>query len=511
MKKLSGILFMLMGLGAYAQEVIVNQSGNSLVNVTQISIIPGNSTLVTQTTKTHASARQSTTKEAVCWLETGTGFYSTDPAVVHNVTTNQTHRPFLMATMLYDTSGGVNRPHPSWTDSKTMTLISGPKEDAGMQLIRSDVGVDLRSNIESVVPGDTMLFALTYKVKIGDNKNDGKALPSKKYKLYFFYNNTPTFIELKDDAEMAPFLPSVRLHFDEEPFQPEASELSEPLADALEFDNYLAFKVEVSTEKNFERTIFITLVPNKKLDYGSSGSVYAVLKDDDGRVIATDILKDMSFAPAHDPNYMQQWPSCLELPKKRTPFKYRVHFQNTGEGAAKQVRLQVQLPEGMDWSTLKFTAANFAGNVYDSSWLDVRKDPANNTMSVEFISRNSDLLMGRTVADPATNKLTMGDLYFTMDATTAVKDSMGAYAQIYFLSQYPQVDSVYEEPVKTNIAVSRYQKCCADCPPAPVPDPKECVSCCLTPSLWWWWLPFIVIFILLIIIIARTGRKKTCG
>jgi uncharacterized repeat protein (TIGR01451 family) len=259
-----------------------------------------------------------------------------------------------------------------------------------------------------------------------------------------------------------------------------------------------------------ERNVFVTLVPQDSLVVGTSCSVYAVLTDPDGNVLATDLIPSMPTAPAHDPNNIVQEPICLKLPKKVYPINYTVHFQNTGGGNATEVKLVVQLPKGMNLHDFTpergITKATFAGLDYKNgpnrSNLIVRKIEASNQLEILFKEASGIFLKGTNATNPSINPETMGEVQFTINTTPGTDDELKGYADIYFKSQFPSRDTTpdgYELPVRTNIAVTKYASCdnCITCP----------ASCYKILWLcWWWWLIILIIIIIIWIIIARRRR-----
>ncbi len=273
----------------------------------------------------------------------------------------------------------------------------------------------------------------------------------------------------------------------------------------MSYPNAVCFNIP--TNDFYEKTVFVSLVPNKELEFGQSGSVYAVLTDSVGTIVARDLIPNMRFAPAHDPNYIVQRPVCLELPKKEHPITYTVHFQNTGGGSATKVKVVVHLPKGMNWSAFNSSRdildATFAGQDHKGTII-VTPKAADNQLEIEFTANPGHLLKGTNVSNPAINPETMGEVTFTIKSTPGTDDKMEAYAQIYFLSEYPSsgIPGQYEDPVRTNIAVTTYKKTCKTCTNCPLPCYKILWFC------WWWWLVILVAIILLLIIIIRRRKKK---
>jgi hypothetical protein len=262
-----------------------------------------------------------------------------------------------------------------------------------------------------------------------------------------------------------------------------------------------------------EKTVFLSLVPDTTIEEGKTGSVYAVLTDASNNVIGTDSIANMRFAPAHDPNYLSQRPFCLKLPKKEYPFVYKVHFQNTGDGNATEVKLDIHLPTGLNWSTLNITKATFAGVDYTA--VIKNNVSLNRTTGIATVHFFDTAILGRKIKllglaecdtnHPGNDPRSMGEILFDIKSTPNTDDKMEAWADIYFKSEHPSGDTVqggYEQPVITNHAVTTYKDCCGCTTPTPLPP--HCFT--ILGLCWWWWVLILIAVIFIWWLIAR--KKK---
>ncbi|MBL7732820.1 MAG: hypothetical protein JNM88_16710 [Chitinophagaceae bacterium] len=469
--------------------------------------------VVQKTTVPLKPAVQDTSKRFVIWLEAGNGFFSTDPLVEAPLDGKISHNSFLQSTRLYDTTKDLRFVYQS-NASNTNTQVN-PRHD-----YLYDRGIKIIPNVYDIVPGDTMAFAIAYQTL-------SLAAPpvSGTHKIYFFYNNQSAFTPAIPGNILLPGtnITECRTHNGETPTA------STGFPPNLNFDpedgpysNYIMFTIPENSSSDHEKNVFVSLVSNSTLEYGNSCSVYAVLTDSADNVLGTDIIPNMRFAPAHDPNYIVQNPVCSALPKKAQPFTYTVHFQNTGEGDAAEVKAEIFLPRGMNWSAFNpaqhILSADFGGrNVKGTSNLEVRADAANNKLIVRFFkpghiqeTTTDFLLRGTTVDHPATNPATMGEITFILPSTADTDDTLKAWAAIHFLSQHPVggIKGVYEKPVYTDTVLAVYKKCCEPgCDNTDKPDTdrscKKFIGLC-----WWWWVIILLAIISLWFIIARRRRKK---
>lgn len=463
-----------------------------------------------------SSAKPDGSKKTAVWVEAGDGFYTTNPLESYKINGSQTHQPFMIATKLYDTT--KNPPSKLSFHNSSLLANTGGTAILSREFL-TDPGVKIVSNLLDIVPGDTMAFAIHYKT-YRQNEEGGTTPESgdTTFKLYFFYNNNRSFVPLKQNNEEINIggsnFRTCRIH-NSELISYGAGIEKKNLRNG--FDDFVCFTLN-NTNKSIEKTVFISMVPFADLEFGKSGSVYAVLTDSKDSIIATDMISNMLFAPAHDPNYIVQQPACLKLPKKVYPFNYTVHFQNTGMGPAKEVKVIIHLPKGLDWGTFKIKKVTYAGRDY-IKYAKVQPYKSGDSIEVRFlagavaaVTRNdgdSVWLLGTAVdpADPFMDpSLTMGEFLFSFSSTPNTDDSLKAYAAIYFKSMFPSSDTTidgYEKPVITNIATTVYKDCCTCNDPIPLPGCFILWGLC-----WWWWVIIIIALLIIWWLIARRRKEK---
>lgn len=486
------------------QTVLVSAQGiDTTNNIITINPAGAKYDLLQQAQKTipGASAVQNTKHLTKIWLESGTGFFTTNPLIAYPVSGVQSHIPFMLSTNTYDTTKNP----PTSIVFQNMNFVNTGGNNSFSQIL-NDVGVKITPNNFDIVPGDFMAFALTYKTY--SLKNDPVKKQDSLFKLYFFYNNNRSFLpvsQTRKDTVIGsnPVLNFCRTHNGETPnYDPRLPNSS---INNQNFQHWICYSIPRNDD--FEKTVFVSMLPFGDLEIGKSGSVYAVLTDNAGNTIGTDIISNMPFSPAHDPNYLVQQPFCLLLPKKEYPFNYTVHFQNTGAGDATEVKVVVHLPKGLDPASLTLKKASFAGEDYTATIKSKPFKVIGDSLEIIFISSGSRYLKGTiNSSSPSTDPQTMGDVLFTIKSTPNTDDSLKAYANIYFRSEHPSSNidkDGYEQPVTTNIAVTRYKDCC-DCI---TPVPPICYK--IFGLCWWWWLIIIAVLVILWwFIIAKRKKEK---
>lgn len=529
MKKNLLLTFALLVLSVlcFAQTIITTDS------IVKIDSTGAKYPMVQKNNPADLSAAPDKSKRTTIWLETGDGFFTTSPSLEYGILGTPKYDPLLLATNIYDTSKDklikptklISTKKSSFVATEASSLadlfnfyLNRPvgynlHDDAKQDNVEisENAKVKIYANAYDIVPGDPMSFALVYKTPIV--KGFEKMTPTDSmFKLYFFYNDNTTFTSLSEKNNTFKVSgvsnPFSATRF----FNNEVTSYNEGLTNKLlckDYKNGVCFTIKDKLED--AKTLFVSLSPFNDLEFGKSGSVYAVLTNSRDSVISTDEIANMPFAPAHDPNYIVQRPNCLKFPKKAYPFSYTVHFQNTGAGNAVGVKTIIHLPKGLDWSTFKIDKATFAGVDYTSIIKDnVKINKLDNTIEVNF----SSTATGKTVMLKGTNDHdttnlilpgeTMGEFLFTIQSTANTDDSLIAYADIYFKSQHPSTYALttgngYEEVVTTNKDITRYKECCT------CNDP----GCFIILGLcWWWWLLILLGVLVIWYLLAKRRKKK---
>ncbi len=514
MKKLT-LLFIVIALSTsfvVAQVVITNSANNTITVDTTGTGLP----IVTQASMdTKNSAKQDTTKRVSLWVEAGNGFFTNQPDGPILVEGTAVHPAFLYSTRLYDTNKSEDRGISYLRHAAAPVVGKRGFMSNSFTKYLEGTGVKIIPNVRDIVPGDTMIFAITYKnyptPKVGDNGS----LYEGKYKLFLFYNNNNTFtVESSKKMLGNSSIANFRTHNGETvrfPSMPKAIN-KDPFNER--YSNVVEYEIP-ATLNEFERTVFATLAPPSTLELGKSGSVYAVLADTTGTIkFGEDVIPNMRFAPSHDPNYLVQRPACLKLNKKAYPFTYTIHFQNTGAGDAKRVRVVANMPKGMNYSSLKIITTQFAG--HEPTKFTYTPDSIKRIITFDFV----DILYGTHVNDPAINPETMGEVSFVINSTPETDDTLSSYADIYFYSVYPSDKALKnsdksEDPVKTETSSTVYKKdcLCKDCDILPPPctncDSSLLSNCYILLGLcWWWWILIIAFAIITYWLIKRKKQKN---
>ena len=109
-------------------------------------------------------------------------------------------------------------------------------------------------------------------------------------------------------------------------------------------------------EANEERSMFFSFKTTPEMLKDTSAvisirSIYVPERGNDSHKVLT---KEMEIVTSHDPNKMAVYDTYLNYRLVRFKrLKYKVRFQNDGEGPARLIKLNVDIPEMLDKSTLK--------------------------------------------------------------------------------------------------------------------------------------------------------------
>lgn len=159
---------------------------------------------------------------------------------------------------------------------------------------------------------------------------------------------------------------------------------------------------------------------------------------------------DIPVVKSHDPNKMSIRPARMNyrFQKKRKTMTYKVQFQNDGEGDAKNVRLEMRIPDEIVKNTFKLKALypqcdSCETNDSRGCYRYYLKDDG--TLVFHF----KDIALPGTAAKDITDMdSTKGFILFEVETQKKLKNkSFNAYTNIYFDNN---------PPIKTNTATTRF-------------------------------------------------------
>lgn len=132
------------------------------------------------------------------------------------------------------------------------------------------------------------------------------------------------------------------------------------LANSLEaaklfYHDYKVWNVNDVKEKE-ERNLFFTFktTPEMLKDTSAIITIRSIYVPERGKKTHKIVEKEMEIVTSHDPNKMAVYQTFLNYRLVRFKrLKYKIRFQNNGEGPASLIKLNVEIPEMLDKTTLK--------------------------------------------------------------------------------------------------------------------------------------------------------------
>ncbi len=359
----SFLCLFLIGVYSYAQKQIVTDT------VTRVAIIKNstndNTVLFTPETPTLNQIAGAPKAFYTYFWEFGDGHYSTEESPKHVYKKSGEYEVKLWATNNYDTG------KPPTTRPKKIAVndITTPSSD----LASMDEDFTLKRNREPI-PGEDMVAVMSYK-NTKDYTTNGK--------LYLFYNehqfkannfelvdtrmyhneknisNTEfAFTNTIDDDGTYLASSNTNLIEPRTVLQDSTYKTNLPLTIAnsevfyknwsiLEFDNM---------QPQEERNVFFSLktTPEMVKDTSAIISIRGIYLPDGNYDNHKVKDMEMEIVTSHDPNKMSSNGTFLNYRLVRfKTLKYKIKFQNNGEGPANTIKLETDIPKMLDKSTLK--------------------------------------------------------------------------------------------------------------------------------------------------------------
>jgi hypothetical protein len=467
-----------------------------------------------------ASSDQQNTSNKKYWIEYKNGRFKSS----YNLFANGTER-LVLETKLYDTGKGGPPP--------TIILVNDDSNlpfDNSQNILPAQKNIYISPSIAEVVAGDMMVLAVTYRAA-EDSIIPGVSID---YSVILLYNQDKknTFFNEISPGSLSGSSPTDIRYNNSLSVVKEKGLVADLIKSGYVNTNDVSgYKYYVSFKRispgDFERNLFISMTPSKDLKEGDFTSLRALLirqrsfNGDTTRALKDSFQLDgMAVALAHDPNYLRVSPLCIQSNKTGGhTINYKLHFQNTGDGAADTVIVTINLPKGMDldhFNNTNISKAVYGGQDFKTDLDLISIDKNNNKLVFKFnpYKRRSVGMVFLKGADECVNPFadqgTMGDIAFSIVTTDEAANLLNATASIEFHSKaYSDASSKfrnsnrYEFPIETNIAAVKIKESCdsPDCTNCPPPGCYKIAALC-----WWWWVIIFGIFICIYIILRK--RKK---
>lgn len=454
------------------------------------------------------------------WVEKGDGNYlSSMPENPENLSYNSQLYPAVMyATKIYEHDRrpptGPSATARSATNMRNNTpLPAGADNDIKSPALGRDKMIALFSNVREVVPGDPMVFGISYKAS--SVADEGPV----RYRIVFRYNSSDSiafkpittetqFSELKSGqagSEELVKVDDIRIYNNEKTFLVtpqsayEQARLLVTTTNGTEkkFQNGIVFDEIPVDDRNWNIFISLTSEEEKVLPFNIDFEAELYYKKERGEwvPVGKGLLNHLNKAEAHDPNSISVSPAFLTLPQQTQTLHYDIDFQNTGMGNAEAVTVIFNCPPKMNWQkkiwNVKASYSEKTTYVIDRTDYDVSNGKIVFTINPVVAAGRPQILLDGTqgLADPLNNPLTKGHISFDLevmpDVNRGKQETLPAWADIYFRGQFPSDEAIkpdmvtkgifpqgtetYELPVRTMDASATYTPACA--------QPAPCTGC----------------------------------
>ena len=216
------------------------------------------------------------------------------------------------------------------------------------------------------------------------------------------------------------------------------------------YNSVTAYEVDPSESDKQFTLINMDITEDMLVDTNAIVTITGVFIPEDG--IANVHQVDIPVVKSHDPNKMSIYPARMNyrFQKKRKKMTYKVQFQNDGEGDAKNIRLEMKLPDEIVKNTFKLKALYPECDTCLTSqsrgcYQYYIKDDGT------FVFHFKDIALPGTAAKDITDMdSTKGFILFEVETQKKLKNkSFRAYTDIYFDKN---------EPIRTNTATTRFRK-----------------------------------------------------
>lgn len=205
-------------------------------------------------------------------------------------------------------------------------------------------------------------------------------------------------------------------------------------------------------QSNEERNMFFTFktTPEMLKDTSAVISIRSVYVPERGMDEHKVLTKEMEIVTSHDPNKMAVYDTRLNYRLVRFKrLKYKIRFQNNGEGPARLIKLNVEIPEMLDKTSLKVL------DIYPKCPICPDEKKVRYSCLDTIISKNQISFQFKNIYLPGTSQKGVHD----KDSTKGfVKYSMKFGTNFHKKSSKSKTAIIFDknEPIITNTSTSRF-------------------------------------------------------
>ncbi len=220
----------------------------------------------------------------------------------------------------------------------------------------------------------------------------------------------------------------------------------------LFYHDYKVWNVN-NVKKNEERNLFFTFktTPEMLKDTSAIITIRSIYVPERGVNTHKIVEKEMEIVTSHDPNKMAVYQTFLNYRLVRFKrLKYKVKFQNNGEGPASLIKLNVEIPEMLDKSTLKVI------DMYPKVPLCPLNKEVNYSCMDTVILKDKISFQFKNIYLPGTNQKGVKE----KDSTKGfVKYSMKFVKNFHKVKSSSKTEIIFDknDPIITNSSTSRFK------------------------------------------------------
>lgn len=399
------------------------------------------------------------------YWEFGDGDYSFDEKPDHTYKTKGNYNVQLSVTNNYDDG------KPPTTRPKTVALnndVSSTSDNTSHNLLSAYGGFRLQTNRDPM-PEQEMQFVLSYgndqsfptngKIYVFFNEKKYKAKNFDLTDVRLYHNESETSEEVIVDnssyisKENLVRTTGISTFLDERLIYADTLKQNLPLTleeSKAYYQDVKVYDVD-NVENNEERNMFFTFKTTPEMLKDTSAiitirSIYVPERGSDSHKVLT---KEMEIVTSHDPNKMAVSDTRLNYRLVRFKrLKYKVRFQNDGEGPARLIKLNVDIPEMLDKSSLEVL------DMYPECPI-CPEEEVNYSCLDTIISKDQISFQFKNIYLPGTAQKGVHD----KDSTKGfVKYSLKFGKDFHKVSSKSQTAIVFDknEPIITNVSTSRF-------------------------------------------------------
>ncbi len=394
----------------------------------------------------------------------GDGHFSTEEAPQHVYRSDGDYEVKLYATNNYDFGTRPPRPKKPVKVNEKVFVAGRPASVAEQNFFTANGVFQLSKNADAL-PGEDMVIVAGVR---SPDKGKGKVLLLTNEKIYgapgFVYRGQSQYNNEKiipgDSLQLQPLWASVQKVTITQSGSPDYGNRADRSLTTEEAIRYFSnlyksyrtvatYEVQTKADTAQFSLINLDITPEMLKDTNALVTITGIYIPENGTAMVHQL--DIPIVASHDPNKMslKQARLSYRLVNRKKKLKYKVQFQNDGEGDAKNIRLEVQLPPHTDPESFELLhlyprCVPCRSEQDRGCWkYDMKQD------TLSFLFKGVSL-PGSKAEDVTDKDSTKGFIQFTVrPARRLPNEALKGRTQIFFDKN---------DPITTNYATGRFIK-----------------------------------------------------